>query len=152
MCYFIIPPHLLTDQLLGIEYRQICLTDTLFKNTHNCLGNRLFSAIKNSTPSHEIFFLDKGVYLKNRFDSLVEEMINRRIESWMAFDVDNWIPFTLNDWVPSNDDIELGISIVIDLLPHLPNRHTFSQHPVDHKYIVENLREMVKCYTKRVPE
>jgi hypothetical protein len=98
-----IKPDELCDQHLVAEYRELPRVGTM-------LVKRLEKGadLTAGTPDaftlgtgHMAFFIDKGEYLRKRFESLKQEMIDRGMNPTMNWR-DQWasVPDLCNDWSP----------------------------------------------------
>lgn len=108
----IVPPSELYDQHLIAEYRELFMVPASLKRTlRSKKGFRKEAIPKTFTLNrgHVTFFYDKGLYLKKRYDDLIEEMkargftpdVNRVFQ-------ESWYPNELyNDWVPTDDDFKI---------------------------------------------
>ena len=108
----IIPVSELTDQHLIAEYREITMVPAALTRTLNSKSGFIKKKIPDRftlNTGHVYFFYDKGLYLYNRYDNIVEEMILRGFNP----DVKRLFPKGIfpselfNDWTPNIEDQEL---------------------------------------------
>lgn len=101
-----IPPTKLTNKHLLAEAREI-------KRIPNCIAKGRFS-MKNQPKKftlgagHVKFFYDKLLYLKNRYEKLYAECINRGFNVTYFGDAWNNAPKEfMNDYTPTKNDIKI---------------------------------------------
>lgn len=111
----IIPPSALTDQHLIAEARELNLLAASFKRSANSKhGIQLKRIPKQYTlnKGHVLFFYDKGLYIKKRFDELVLEMEKRKFVKAVPFK-NEWnnpkFNKLYNDWTPTQGDYRVVI-------------------------------------------
>ena len=109
----IIEPSELTDQHLIAEYREIFMVAGSLNRTLNSkIGYQESKVSKRYTlnTGHVYFFYNKGKYLHNRYNELVQEMTRR------GFSPSNDRPFPFqvffdnglyNDWIPNIEDYKV---------------------------------------------
>mgnify|MGYP003632129297 FL=1 len=105
----IIPPSELTDQHLIAEYREITMVPASLRRTlASKRGIDITRISKQYTlnTGHVYFFYDKGLYLNNRYDELVSEMIDRGFnpDSNRKFPKEVFPAELYNDWSPSLEE------------------------------------------------
>jgi deoxyribonuclease (pyrimidine dimer) len=121
----LVPPAELYDQHLIAEYREI---RSLTRGLRRCFNGKR-GAAKDSLPpkftlnkSHVRFFLDKGLYIHNRYNLILDEMKNRGFKpQFDTIDISVWPDGYFNDWEPSDVDYELirnRIKEKVALKPH----------------------------------
>ena len=140
----IIPVSELTDQHLIAEYREITMVPAALMRTLNSKSGLNKQKIGNKftlNKGHVYFFYDKGLYLYNRYDNIVEEMILRGFNPDMKriFPKDIF-PFELfNDWIPTNEEQEIvrdRIKEKINMKPSWYRKTTYDQNL---KYLIDKL-------------
>jgi deoxyribonuclease (pyrimidine dimer) len=107
----IIPVEELMDQHLVAEYREIFMVGSSLQrslkspNWHNVKIPDNFTL----NQGHVKFFYDKGYYLENRYNELVNEMIKRGMkpDPERKFKTSQWPSNLYNDWNPSNNDMNI---------------------------------------------
>jgi len=123
----LIPVEELEDLHLGAEYREIMrLPNYLRKSMSSKTGfkkSMIPSAFTLNT-GHVKFFYDKGLFLENRFNSLVAEMRRRgKDPKILSFDSQIFKDHNFyNDYLPSERDLFLSrerIKLRISEKPHL---------------------------------
>ena len=122
----IIPVSELTDQHLIAEYREITMVPAALTRTLNSKSGFIKKKIPDRftlNTGHVYFFYDKGLYLYNRYDNIVEEMILRGFNPDLKriFPKDIF-PFELfNDWTPNIEDQELVRDRIKEKIAMKPN-------------------------------
>jgi len=103
-----VPPSELADKHLLAEYRELPrIAKLAFSKS---LNNPRFKAGPQYTmgKGHVMFFIDKGLYLKNRFSDIVSEMLTRGFKPNFTQYPDIHPAKWMGDWVP--DDIAMAIN------------------------------------------
>jgi deoxyribonuclease (pyrimidine dimer) len=109
----VIPPKELTTKHLVAEYREITRLPTNLKMSLNRKGKKFsLTEIPNEYvlgTGHVKFFFNKMKFLKNRFESLVDEMLKRGYnptyrDSNIFIAEENF----MNDYTPTEDAIRLN--------------------------------------------
>jgi len=105
----IIPPSELTDQHLIAEYREITMVPASLRRTLASKRGIDITRISEQytlNTGHVYFFYDKGLYLNNRYDELVSEMIDRGFnpDSNRKFPKEVFPAELYNDWSPSLEE------------------------------------------------
>ena len=122
----IIPVSELTDQHLIAEYREITMVPAALTRTLNSKSGFIKKKIPDRftlNTGHVYFFYDKGLYLYNRYDNIVEEMILRGFN----LDVKRLFPKGIfpselfNDWTPNIEDQELVRDRIKEKIAMKPN-------------------------------
>ena len=122
----IIPVSELTDQHLIAEYREITMIPAALTRTLNSKSGFIKKKIPDRftlNTGHVYFFYDKGLYLYNRYDNIVEEMILRGFNP----DVKRLFPKGIfpselfNDWTPNIEDQELVRDRIKEKIAMKPN-------------------------------
>ena len=101
-----ISPHLLTNKHLIAEHREIKrIPNNVAKG--KCNLNNIPSEFTLG-KGHVCFFYDKLLYLKNRYEQLYQECINRGFNVQYYGDAWNGIPVQLmNDYIATEKDVEI---------------------------------------------
>tara|TARA_R110000803_G_scaffold144769_4_gene210591 strand:+ start:344 stop:757 length:414 start_codon:yes stop_codon:yes gene_type:complete len=105
----IIQPSELTDQHLIAEYREITMVPAALKRTLASKAGLIKSKIKDTftlNAGHVYFFYDKGKYLNDRYDVLVQEMKDRGFSPDPArkFPKEIFPDHMYNDWMPTLEE------------------------------------------------
>lgn len=105
----LIAPAELTDQHLIAEYREIRHVGPSLQRSLKSKKGFDRSRIPSKftlNAGHVLFFYNKGKYLHNRFNKLVEEMKRRGMKpnSEITFNEQLFPSEFYNDWVPSEED------------------------------------------------
>jgi hypothetical protein len=117
----VIDPKELTTKHLVAEYREITRLPTNLKTSLNRKTKpfTLTEIPQNYTmgKGHVKFFFDKMLFLKNRFESLVEEMLNRGYNPTYRdsniFIVEDRF---MNDYLPTEDAVRINRERINDRL------------------------------------
>jgi deoxyribonuclease (pyrimidine dimer) len=123
----IIEPSELTDQHLIAEYREIFMVGGSLNRTLNSkVGYKEEKVPKRYTlnSGHVYFFYNKGKYLHNRYQELIDEMKRRgfkpdktRVFPTKVFK-DNGL---YNDWLPNIDDYKIIRQRIEERISAKPN-------------------------------
>jgi hypothetical protein len=96
-----------------LHYKHLLAETREIKRIPNCVSRGRFN-LKSTPPTftlgkgHVAFFYDKLLYLKNRYEELHEECINRGFNVSDYRDAWNNVPKELmNDYQPTQHDIEI---------------------------------------------
>ena len=109
----IIPPKELYDQHLIAEYREITMVPAALYRTLKSKMGLIHSKIPKKytlNKGHVYFFYNKGLYLNNRYNEIIDEMkyrgfnpdINRLFPKQIFIDNNLY-----NDWKPSESDMQI---------------------------------------------
>ena len=127
----IISPSELTDQHLIAEYREITMVPGSLKRTlKSKAGFRKERVSKKYTlnAGHVYFFYDKGEYLDNRYNQLVEEMKLRGFnpDPNRRFPKEVFPKELYNDWMPTLEEQKIVRKRIAEKIKMRPNwyRHT----------------------------
>lgn len=107
----LIPPRELMDQHLIAEIKEINQLAGSFrrsKQSKNGINTNKIPKQFTLNTGHVTFFYDKGKYLHNRFNSLVEEARIRHFNISAQFN-NEWkdVPELYNDWTPTDADLQI---------------------------------------------
>ena len=105
----IIPTSELTDQHLIAEYREITMVPGSLKRTLKSkvgLRRERISEQYTLNAGHVYFFYDKGRYLNNRYDEIVQEMKDRGFnpDPNRKFPKEVFPAELYNDWMPTLEE------------------------------------------------
>ena len=109
----IVSPRELADQHLVAEYREIFMVGSSLQRS---LRSPNWLKTKATLPKeftlnagHVKFFYNKGMYLCNRYDQLVDEMKNRGMnpDPSRIFKKDQWPDELFCDWKPGDKDLDI---------------------------------------------
>ena len=140
----IIPVSELTDQHLIAEYREITMVPAALTRTLNSKSGFIKKKIPDRftlNTGHVYFFYDKGLYLYNRYDNIVEEMILRGFNPDLKriFPKDIF-PFELfNDWIPTIKEQEIVRSRIKEKIAMKPNWYRKTRYDQNLQYLRERL-------------
>jgi deoxyribonuclease (pyrimidine dimer) len=140
----IIPVSELTDQHLIAEYREITMIPAALTRTLNSKSGFIKKKIPDRftlNTGHVYFFYDKGLYLYNRYDNIVEEMILRGFNPDLKriFPKDIF-PFELfNDWIPTIKEQEIVRSRIKEKIAMKPSWYRKTRYDQNLQYLRERL-------------
>jgi deoxyribonuclease (pyrimidine dimer) len=140
----IIPVSELTDQHLIAEYREITMVPAALTRTLNSKSGFIKKKIPDRftlNTGHVYFFYDKGLYLYNRYDNIVEEMILRGFNPDLKriFPKDIF-PFELfNDWTPTIKEQEVVRSRIKEKIAIKPTWYRKTRYDQNLQYLRERL-------------
>lgn len=106
----LVDPVELTDQHLIAEYRELFMIGS---NLQRSLQSTKWTTTLKTLPQeftlnkgHVKFFFDKGLYLDNRYTTIINEMKARGFnpDPSRRFKRFQWPPYLYNDWIPSERD------------------------------------------------
>lgn len=127
----IIPPKELSDQHLVAEYREIFMVGPSLQRS---LRSNKWN--KNRIPKkytlgkgHVMFFYDKGIYLKERYKELRNEMLLRGMNpnEKRIFIIDHFPNEYRNNWVPNSNDFQIIRERIQERISKKPNWYRFSK-------------------------
>lgn len=113
-----IPVEELTDQHLMAEYRELPMINASLKRTLNSKSRSGLKTIPDQytlNQGHVKYFYNKGLFLKRRYEQLINELRNRnynidpesRSVDWSVF---QHVSYCLNnDWQPSTNDHKINV-------------------------------------------
>ena len=140
----IIPVSELTDQHLIAEYREITMVPAALTRTLNSKSGFIKKKISDRftlNMGHVYFFYDKGLYLYNRYDNIVEEMILRGFNPDLKriFPKDIF-PFELfNDWTPTIKEQEIVRRRIKEKIAMKPSWYRKTRYDQNLQYFRERL-------------
>ena len=123
----LVPPEELSDQHLVAEYREIFMVGSSLQRS---LQSPNWENTKKSIPEkftlnkgHVKFFYNKGKYLYERYDELINEMKKRDMnpDPSRVFKKEQWPDELYKDWKPDDIDLEVvrkRIEAKINLKPN----------------------------------
>jgi len=118
-----IDPEELCDQHLVAEYREIGRIGVLLQERIEKGVDVLKNKPKEFTlgTGHMLFYIDKGIYLKNRFFQLKKEMLKRGFSANLEWrnHFDNFPEFN-NDWSPTITVREILLKRITERMPKNP--------------------------------
>lgn len=127
-------PTELTDQHLVAEYREMLMVPSALKrsiNSKNGLDKSRIGSKYTLNTGHVYFFFDKGKYLKERYDSLVNEMKLRgmnpdpsRIFPTEVFEQND----LYGDWEPSIEEININLKRIEERINQKPDWYRHTKH------------------------
>ena len=109
----LVPPEELSDQHLVAEYREIFMIGSSLQRS---LRSPNWEKTKKSIPKqftlnkgHVKFFYDKGKYLSERYDELIQEMKRRKmsLDPLRTFKKEQWPDELFNSWKPNDYDLKV---------------------------------------------
>lgn len=128
----VIEPKLLLDQHLMAEIKEINQLAGQFLKSLNSKDGVSYRRIPKEytlNTGHVYFFYDKGLFLKKRFDILVEEAKKRGfnitcsfLDIWNAY---NLKPIYLKDWQSSSRDVKINLDRIFDKVKSKPSFYRY---------------------------
>ena len=107
----VIPADELMDQHLVAEYREIFMIGPSMNRSRKSASWSASKIPKEFTlnTGHVLFFANKGLYLKKRYDELVLEMKGRGMNPnpKRVFKVHEWPTEMYQDWVPPKESMQI---------------------------------------------
>lgn len=100
----LIEPNKLADQHLIAEYNEILMLLGYVKRNPAVVSIPEFYVLG---PGHIRFFKNKLLYLKNRHESIKQEMIKRRFTPTKSIDLSIFDKVLIHDWKPREKDYTL---------------------------------------------
>lgn len=103
----VVDPVELMDQHLLAEYREIRLLCANLQRTLNSKHGFQPKKVPEQftlNAGHVYFFLNKGEYIRKRYEVIRHEMRKRGISADLDFPIEKWPDYLLNDWTPSERD------------------------------------------------
>ena len=109
----LVPPEELSDQHLVAEYREIFMVGSSLQRS---LRSPNWGEAKKSIPKkftlnkgHVKFFYDKGKYLSERYDELINEMKKRNMNPnpSRTFKEEQWPDELYKNWRPNDIDLQV---------------------------------------------
>ena len=97
----VIPPSELSKPHLLAEYRELPRISNLARNCTDAPDDYVLGA------GHVKFFYDKGLFLKKRFDSIVENMLERNMKPQFT-EYRPHPPGLNNDYIPTENAIKIN--------------------------------------------
>ena len=129
----IIPVCELTDQHLIAEYREITMVPAALKRTLNSkVGLRYEKISKEFTlnAGHVYFFYNKGLYLNNRYQEIIEEMKLRGFnpDPNRKFPKEVFPKELYNDWMPSLNEQKIIRQRIEEKINMKPDWYRMTKH------------------------
>lgn len=146
----VIDPKLLTDQHAMAEYRELPMVNASLKRTINSkrgLQRNLIPAEYTLNKGHVTFHYDKGLYLFNRYQSLVDELRNRgynvqpseRSVDWNVFQA---YPGLYCDWTPDQRAIDTNVDRIVERINAKPHWYRYYGKPIASDFIDKYLKNI----------
>ena len=139
----VIPVEELADQHLMAEYRELPMVNASLRRSF--ASKRGFN--KNRIPKeytlnsgHVTFFYDKGLFLYNRYNQLIQELRRRnydidpdsRTVDWSVFKQGYW-----NDWTPTNRNKYINVERIVIRLLEKPTFYNYNKIKIDESFASE---------------
>ena len=139
----VIDPKLLTDQHAAAEYRELPMVNASLKRTINSKRGLDVNKIPpryTLNTGHVTFHYDKGLYLFNRYQSLIDELRNRgyniqpseRSVDWSVFHYRSGL---YEDWTPDQDAININVERIVERINAKPTWYRYYGKPIDIKFV-----------------
>lgn len=130
----IIDPILLSDQHLIAEQVEILMLMSYILKYPKLDGTEPKEYTLNK--GHMKFFKDKVLYLKNRYNSLHNEILRRGFNHEWKFPEIETIPENLfNDWVPKKKDFKIIIERITERIMRKPEWYRYMGQPAYKKLL-----------------
>lgn len=133
----LIQPKYLTDQHLIAEYveiimlvvyiRQYPFVKVMFNNY--CLGT-----------GHQVFFKNKVLYLKKRFESIKGEMIKRGFNPKMDLEIKDLPKELQKDWKPCESDKKVIRKRLVEKINLKPTFYRYYKKQRTKKFLIELIK------------
>ena len=130
----LVPPKELYDQHLIAEYREIRLLTSLMRRIFAVSGTSRSKIPSQFTlnAGHVTFFKDKGRYINNRYQTLINEMrIRGFTPNHINIDISVWPPEFFNDWEPSERDCNIVRQRIAERVAQKPSWYRYYSKPVE---------------------
>ena len=127
-------PSELSDQHLVAEYREIFMVgSSLQRSLKSKNWEKTFANIPKKytlNKGHVTFFYNKGKYLYKRYELLIKEMKNRRMnpDSERKFKTEQWPDELFNDWEPEPDDYKVIRARIKEKIEMKPDWYRFTKN------------------------
>lgn len=140
----LIPVENLSDQHLFSEWREIKRIPTFLKKLLKTKSEKeILSRIPLSftlNKGHVLFFLDKMLFLHNRYVKLTEELVNRNYKI-TEFDADDMfltvpISFRQKEWIPSSVEIDISLERILNKIKEKDNWYRYYGKAMNTEYFV----------------
>lgn len=139
----VVDPKLLTDQHLAAEYRELPMVNASLKRTLNSKKGLIRKNIPSEytlNKGHVTFHYDKGLYLFNRYQSLIDELRIRgynvqpseRSVDWNVFQA---CPGLYCDWIPDQRAVNINIERIIERIKAKPHWYRYYGMPIASDFI-----------------
>lgn len=144
----IIDPTLLADQHLVAEYRETTMVPASLKRTLvSARGYSVDRIPKRFTlnTGHVTFFYNKLRYLENRYECLVEELMNRgyRPDLTRVMDFTGIPEECFGDWTPSKGEQLIVIDRITTRLRQRRGWYRYGGEVVDVERLIEGMERYV---------
>lgn len=144
-----IPVGELTDQHLMAEYRELPMINASLKRTlmsKNQTGLKTIPSEYTLNSGHVKFFYDKGAFLLERYQQLIDELRQRnynvdpnsRSVDWSVFCGYNHM--LDGTWLPSSTDQQINVKRLITRIQQKVSWYRYYSTPINSTF-VENLKE-----------
>ena len=136
----LVPPEELADQHLVAEYREIFMVGSSLQRS---LRSKNWNTTINNLPEkftlntgHVKFFYNKGLYLENRYNDIVYEMMCRGMkpDGKRVWKLSQWPVELRGDWEPSSDDLMLIRERIKTRINQKPGWYRWAQRKQLHNY------------------
>ena len=127
-----IDPQALTDQHLMAEYRELPMVHAALSRSLSSLGGLDLSTISSVyllNRGHVKFFYDKGKWLHERWNALIDELRKRGYEINPGDRVVNWNVFVDNnlygDWQPDQAAHKINVERLVERCKAKPDWYKY---------------------------
>lgn len=129
----LVPPGELADQHLMAEYREMPMVPAALRRS---LKTRNAADIIKGIPreftlnkGHVTFFYDKLIYLKNRYETLCNELRARgfKLDESRVLNIDNFPDIFYNDYVPTEEAYSIIRARIAERIAMKPNWYRYTK-------------------------
>jgi deoxyribonuclease (pyrimidine dimer) len=143
-----ISPKLLLDQHLMAEYRETPMVPASLKRTLASKRGLVHSRIPANytlNAGHVTFFYDKGKFLHERYQSLVDELLVRGYDVKPEERIVDWDIFQRNDlysdWTIDAEAIRINLDRVMHRVSQKDRWYRFYRTTIEYPQYVQMIRE-----------
>lgn len=145
----IIDPTLLADQHLVAEYRETAMVPASLKRTLTSVKGYRVKAIPSKftlNSGHVTFFYNKLQYLSDRYESLVAEMMRRRMtpDLTRVLNFDGIPNECFGDWTPSKAEQRIVIDRITQRLRQRDGWYRYHGKIVDVQQLVDGMEKFLE--------
>lgn len=141
-----IPVELLTDSHAMAEYRELPMVNASLARTLRSKRGLRFDVIPPQytlNRGHVTFHYNKGKYLFERFNQLIEELNKRnyninpsnRVIDWNVF---HQIDGLWNGWIPTHEDHMINVARIVERIEAKPLIYRYYGSKIEADFIQQN--------------
>lgn len=145
----IIDPTLLADQHLVAEYRETAMVPAALKRTLvSSKGYRVKAIPQKFTlnAGHVTFFYNKLQYLSDRYESLVAEMMRRRLRPDLTrvLNFDGIPDECFGDWIPSKAEQQIVVERISTRLRQRDGWYRYQGKIVNVQQLIDGMKKFLE--------